>query len=83
MTIDHHSCKYSPRVKSKKCSHRLEFEHVAPVPTLGKNLQCLKKPIYSKRDGKKYKGRKCSSKVSDEFQQMQSDMHNLIHTRSC
>ena len=32
------------------------------------------------RDGKKYKGRECCSKVSDAFRQMQSDMHNLFPT---
>ena len=78
--IDHDSCKYSPRIKSNKRSHRLEFEHVVPAHALGKNLQCWKEPICSKRDGKNYKGRKCCSKVSDEFQQKQSDMHNLFPT---
>jgi deoxyribonuclease-1 len=78
--IDHDSCKYSPRIKSNKRSQQLEFEHVVPAHLLGKNLQCWKEPICSKRDGIKYRGRKCCSKVSDEFQQMQSDMHNLFPT---
>jgi deoxyribonuclease-1 len=78
--IDHDSCNYSPRIKSNKRSQQLEFEHVVPAHLLGKILQCWKKPICSKRNGKKYRGRKCCSKVSDEFQQMQSDMHNLFPT---
>ena len=78
--IDHDSCNYSPRIKSNKRSQQLEFEHVVTAHALGKNLQCWKKPICSKKDGRKYKGRKCCSKVSDEFQQMQSDMHNLFPT---
>jgi deoxyribonuclease I len=78
--IDHDSCKYSPRIKSNKRSQQLEFEHVVSAHLLGKNLECWKEPICSKRDGKKYGGRKCCSKVSGEFQQMQSDMHNLFPT---
>ena len=77
-TIDHNSCNYSPRNNSNKRSYRLEFEHVVPAHALGKNLQCWKEPICSKKSGKMYKGRKCCSKVSDEFRQMQSDMHNLF-----
>ena len=78
--IDHDSCNYSPRIKSNKRSHRLEFEHVVPAHALGKNLQCWKEPICLRMDGKKYKSRKCCSNVSDEFQQRQSDMHNLFLT---
>ena len=78
--INNDSCDYSPRIKSNKRSQQLEFEHVVPAHALGQNLQCWKKPICSKRNGKKYRGRKCCSKVSDEFQQMQSDMHNLFPT---
>ena len=63
--IDHDSCKYSPRIKSNKRSQQLEFEHVVPEHLLGKNLQCWNEPICSKRDGKKYRDRKCCSKISD------------------
>ena len=76
--IDHTSCNYSPRRVKNKRSHRLEFEHIVPAHALGKNLQCWKEPICEKRNGKKYKGRKCCSKVSYEFKKMQSDMHNLF-----
>jgi deoxyribonuclease I len=76
--IDTNSCNYSPRINSNKRSQRLEFEHIVPAHALGKNLQCWKEPICEKRNGKKYKGRKCCSKISDEFRQMQSDMHNLF-----
>jgi deoxyribonuclease I len=76
--IDTNSCKYSPRINSNKRSRRLEFEHIVPAHALGKNLQCWKEPICEKRNGKKYKGRKCCSKISYKFKQMQSDMHNLF-----
>jgi deoxyribonuclease I len=76
--IDHTSCNYSPRKETNKRSHRLEFEHIVPTHALGKNLQCWKEPICEKRNGKKYKGRKCCSKISYVFKQMQSDMHNLF-----
>jgi deoxyribonuclease I len=76
--IDHTSCNYSPRKDTNKRSHRLEFEHIVPAHALGKNLQCWKEPICEKRNRKKYKGRKCCSKVSEEFRRMESDMHNLF-----
>jgi deoxyribonuclease I len=76
--INHESCNYSPRIKSNQRSHRLEFEHVVPAHALGKNLQCWKEPICTKKNGKQYRGRKCCAKVSGEFRQMQSDMHNLF-----
>ncbi len=76
--IDHTSCNYSPRKESNQRSHRLEFEHVVPAHALGKNLQCWREPICTKKNGKTYKGRKCCSKVSIEFRKMQSDMHNLF-----
>jgi deoxyribonuclease I len=76
--IDHTSCNYSPRKETNKRSHRLEFEHIVPAYAFGKNLQCWKEPICEKSNGRKYKGRKCCSKISYEFKQMQSDMHNLF-----
>ena len=50
--IDHDSYNYSPRTKSNKRSHRLEFEHVVPASVLGKNLQFWKEPICTKKNGK-------------------------------
>jgi deoxyribonuclease I len=76
--INHTSCNYSPHKDTHKRSHRIEFEHIVPAHTLGKNLQCWKEPICEKRNGRKYKGRKCCSKFSYEFKKMQSDMHNLF-----
>jgi deoxyribonuclease I len=76
--IDHASCNYFPSKDINKRSQRLEFEHIVPAHALGKNLQCWKKPICKNRDGRKYKGRKCCSKISYEFKKMQSDMHNLF-----
>ena len=78
--IDHTSCNYSPHKDKIKRSYRLEFEHIVPAHALGKNLKCWKKPICEKRNEKKYEGRKCCSKISYEFKQMQSDMHNLFPT---
>jgi deoxyribonuclease I len=76
--IDHTSCNYYNSKDINKRSQRLEFEHIVPTHALGKNLQCWKKLICKNRNGRKYKGRKCCSKVSYEFKQMQSDMHNLF-----
>jgi deoxyribonuclease I len=76
--IDTNSCNYSPRIKSNKRSQRLELEHIVPAHGLGKNLQYWKEPVCQKRNEKKHKGRKCCSKISYEYKQMQSYMHNLF-----
>ena len=75
--INHEICNYSPRIKSNKRSYRVEFEHVVSLHALGKNLKCWKEPVCIKKSGNTYKGRRCCSRISYEFKQMQSDMHNL------
>ena len=72
------SCGYIPK-KNHKRANRIEWEHVVPAHAFGKSFsewkvghsKCVKK------NGKKFKGRKCAGKVNEEYRRMQADMFNL------
>jgi len=72
------SCGYIPK-KNKKRANRIEWEHVVPAHAFGQSFsewrdghtKCVKK------NGKKFKGRKCAGKVNKEYRRMQADMFNL------
>lgn len=76
--ISTRNCEYRPR-KNRKRGKVLEWEHVVPAQIFGGDMAC-----WTDGDdacvtgaGKKFKGRKCCSKVSDEFEMMEADLHNL------
>ncbi|WP_323954976.1 endonuclease [Aeromonas hydrophila] len=65
MSPDLASCGYEPRKQPKRAA-RIEWEHVVPAWEFGHQLQCWQQG-----------GRKNCGK-SDEFNQMEGDMHNLF-----
>ncbi len=71
------SCGYKPRKNPKRAS-RIEWEHITPAAALGNTRQCWREPICKKKNGKKYKGRKCCEKVDPTFRAMESDLMNLV-----
>ena len=75
--VDLNSCGYIPR-KNKKRAKRLEWEHVVPAHQLGHTRQCWREKICTKKNGKKYKGRRCCKKIDPVFKTMASDLHNLV-----
>lgn len=78
LVIDKQSCGYTPKSKSKRANY-VEYEHVVPAHAFGGSLACWKKGnnkcINSK--GRKYKGRKCCSRVNQNFKLMAADVFNL------
>lgn len=78
-TPDLASCNYKPR-KNAKRANRIEWEHVVPAHAFGQAFPEWRKghPKCITKKGKKYKGRKCASKVNKEFKRMEADMHNLF-----
>ena len=74
------SCGYVPK-KNNKRANRIEWEHVVPASRFGKkfetwkngNLKCIK-------NGKKFKGRKCTRKINKKFRLMEADLYNLQPT---
>ena len=82
------SCGYQPRNertkkgKVNKRARRIEWEHLIPAENFGRQFSCWRdgntKCVTSK--GKKYKGRRCCTKVNKKYRLMQADMHNLFPT---
>ena len=75
---DFKSCGYIPK-KNNKRANRIEWEHVVPAHAFGKSFTEWTKghPKCIKKNGKSYKGRKCSSKYNKLFSLMESDLYNL------
>jgi len=84
--IDRKSCGYIPRNERtkkgniNKRSRRIEWEHVMPAQNFGRQLSCWTKGDSRciKKNGKSFKGRKCCSKVSSKFKEMEADKMNLV-----
>ena len=72
------SCGYIPK-KDKKRANRIEWEHVVPAHAFGQFFSEWRDghPKCVKKNGKKFKGRKCAEKVNVEYRRMQADMYNL------
>ena len=69
---------YSKEEQQK--SNRIEWEHVVPAYVFKSSFLNgqLEAPKCVKENGKKYKGRRCASKVNKEFKRMEADMYNLF-----
>ena len=77
--VDWNSCGYKPKGSHKRAK-RIEWEHVVPAAAFGGNLPEWRNG-HSKcqtSSGKKYKGRRCASKVNGKFNYMESDLYNLV-----
>ncbi len=65
--------------KFVKRAQKMEWEHVVPAESFGREFKSWTQGdtacINSK--GKHFKGRRCASKVSEEYKYMQADMYNL------
>lgn len=77
--IDFESCGYKPR-KSVERAKRLEWEHIVPAWYLGHHLACWKEGNERciDKNSKKFKGRKCCSKVDTNFIKAEGDLMNLV-----
>jgi len=66
--------KYRNRLKT------WEAEHVVPAENFGRNFVAWREgnPKCVDKNGKHYKGRKCATKVSEEYRLMQADLYNLF-----
>lgn len=60
-------------------SSKIEWEHAVPVENFGRAFKEWREgdPVCVSK-GKAYKGRKCASKASAEFRDMEADMYNLF-----
>ena len=78
-TPDFSTCGYVPKENNKR-ANRIEWEHVVPAYVFGIFFSewTVGHPKCVKKNGKKYKGRRCASKVNKEFKRMEADMYNLF-----
>ena len=72
------SCGYISK-KNKKRANRIEWEHVVPAHAFGKSFSEWRNghPKCVRKNGTKFKGRRCAEKVNEEYRRMQADMFNL------
>ncbi len=75
LNIDHKGCGYEPRENRR--ANIVEWEHLVPASWFGKQRECWREAICEKKNGKKYKGRKCCEKIDAEFRKMYTDLHNI------
>lgn len=74
--VDWASCGYEPQ-KNHKRARRIEIEHIVPAAEFGRQLPCWREPICERKNGRKYKGRKCCEKIDARFKAMYTDPMNL------
>ncbi len=74
------SCNYKP-LKYFKRANRVEWEHIVPASRFGKKFKSWKYG-HSKciKNGKNFKGRKCTRKVNKIFRLIEADLYNLQPT---
>lgn len=77
LRVDLNNCDYQIRKNARRAA-RIEWEHVVPAHHFGHTRQCWREKICSKKNGKKYKGRRCCTKTDPTFRKMASDLHNLV-----
>ena len=75
---DWQSCGFTP-LKDKKRASRIEWEHVLPASHFGIEFDAWKNGHVEcvNKKGKKFKGRKCTNKISAQYRFMQADLYNL------
>ena len=74
--VDLKSCGMSS-AKGKKRARRIEWEHIVPASNFGQHFKCWRQKLCSKRNGKRYKGRKCCEKIDKNFRKAEADLYNL------
>lgn len=77
--VDYSNCGWVSRSNSSR-SRKVEWEHVVPASTFGKQFPewSVGDPECVDRKGKKFKGRNCAAKVNMTFRHIEADMYNLF-----
>lgn len=66
--------------RSNPRAQRIEWEHIVPAENFGRSFSEWREghPECVDSRGKRFKGRRCAGKASQEFQRMEADLHNLV-----
>ncbi|STX55787.1 putative endonuclease-1 [Legionella beliardensis] len=70
------SCNMESAAKFKR-AERIEAEHTMPAENFGNHFACWREPLCIKKNGKRYKGRKCCEKSDKLFSQAEGELYNL------
>ncbi|STX81488.1 putative endonuclease-1 [Legionella busanensis] len=76
LQVDLKSCNMQSAAKLKR-AQRVEWEHMMPAENFGNHFACWREPICIKKNGKRYKGRKCCEKTDKQFRQAEAELYNL------
>lgn len=76
-SVDLQSCDFESRTYSRR-TFRVEWEHIVPAYTFGRNLSCWQQKLCLDKRGKPQRGRECCRKLDARFNTMEADLHNLV-----
>ncbi|STX81644.1 putative endonuclease-1 [Legionella busanensis] len=76
LQVDLASCNMQSAAKIKRAYH-VEYEHMMPAENFGNHFQCWRETICIKKNGKRYKGRKCCERSDKQFRQAEAELYNL------
>ena len=68
-----------------KRANRAETEHIVPAENFGRTFREWREghPMCVHSDGSPFKGRRCAQLASEEYREMEADMHNLYPAIGC
>ncbi|CAK8721518.1 Deoxyribonuclease-1 [Candidatus Electronema halotolerans] len=77
--LDHSRSGFHYRVNEAR-ANRVEWEHIVPAEAFGQSFSEWRDghPDCMDSKGQPYKGRRCASKVNEQFNLMEADMYNLV-----
>ena len=66
-------------------TYRAETEHIVPVENFGRTFVEWREghPLCVHSDDSPFKGRRCAQLASEEYREMEADMHNLYPAIGC
>lgn len=74
--VDLKSCGMEEAIQRKR-AQRAEAEHMMPAENFGRQLPCWRERLCTKKNGKRYRGRRCCKKISSSFRRMEAELFNL------
>lgn len=77
--LDHSRSGFHYRMNEAR-ANRLEWEHIVPAEAFGQSFPEWRDghPDCIDSKGEPYAGRRCASKINEQFQLMEADMYNLV-----
>ena len=75
--VDFTSCGYIPKKLTSR-SKVIEWEHIVSAKEFAGHLSCWNNYLCKNSKGVQYKGRNCCRAINTLFNDMESDLHNLV-----